>query len=41
MSEYPYKFSVDGTSFIFDYDTEELCCVLCKINIIHIMTLLQ
>uniref|UniRef100_A0A6C0H5N5 Uncharacterized protein n=1 Tax=viral metagenome TaxID=1070528 RepID=A0A6C0H5N5_9ZZZZ len=30
MSEYPYKFSVDGTSFIFDYDTEELCCVLCK-----------
>jgi ABC-type uncharacterized transport system substrate-binding protein len=30
MTEYPYKFGVEEEPFKFDYDTEELCCVLCK-----------
>lgn len=30
MTENYYKFGSEGDSFRFDYDTQELCCVLCK-----------
>ena len=30
MTENYYKFGSEGESFMFDCDTQELCCVLCK-----------
>lgn len=30
MTENYYKFGSEGESFMFDWDTQELCCVLCK-----------
>jgi len=30
MTENYYKFSSENEKFMFDWDTQELCCVLCK-----------